>query len=94
MQSDFSVFRDRLAEACHVRDTTPTRLATIIGMSPRRIIDLEHSGANALDIHRLGQIADQLDVSIDWLLGRSNVIRVMEMPELPEPQKAKRKKPA
>jgi hypothetical protein len=60
-------------------------------MSPRRIIDLEYSGAKALDIYRLGQIADALEVSIDWLMGRSNV---MEMPELPEPRKPKVRKTA
>jgi hypothetical protein len=43
-------------------------------VGPRRIFDLEHSGARVLDIHRLVQIADQLDVSIDWLLGRSDVM--------------------
>ncbi len=47
-----------------------------MGMSPRRIIDLEYSGTRALDIGRLGQIADHLDVSIDWLLGRSDVMDV------------------
>jgi transcriptional regulator with XRE-family HTH domain len=89
MRTDFSLFRERLAEACHVRNTTPTRIARIIGMSPRRIIDLEYSGAKALDIYRLGQIADALDVSLDWLMGRSNVRNVMEMPEPPR-RKAKK----
>jgi hypothetical protein len=54
MRCNFSVFRERLAEACHVRDTTPTRLAKIIGLSPRRIIDPEYLGAKAMDIHCLG----------------------------------------
>ncbi len=45
-------------------------------MSPRRIVDPEYSGTRALDIDRLGQIADHLDVSIDWLLGRSDVMDV------------------
>jgi hypothetical protein len=55
-------------------------------MSPRRIIDLEYLGAKAMDIYRLGQIADALDVSTDWLLGRSNVMDVTEMPDLePKP---------
>ena len=30
------------------------------------------------------QIADALDVSLDWLIGRSNVMDVMEMPEPPK----------
>jgi hypothetical protein len=33
------------------------------------------------DLYRLCQIADVLDVSLDWLTGRSNVMDVMEMPE-------------
>jgi hypothetical protein len=36
------------------------------------VIDLEYSGLKVLDIYRLAQIADRLDVSIDWLLGRSD----------------------
>jgi hypothetical protein len=40
-------------------------------------MDLDYSGLKALDIYRLAQIADRLDVSVDWLLGRSNV---MELP--------------
>jgi transcriptional regulator with XRE-family HTH domain len=90
MRTDFSVFRERLAEACHERDTTPTRLAKIIGMSPRRIIDLEYLGAKALDIYRLGQIADVLDVSLDWLTGRSNVMEVKEVPPKLPKKKAKK----
>jgi len=49
---------------------------------------LEYPLANALDIRRLGQIADKLDVSIDWLLGRTTV---MKMPEDFEPEPLKRK---
>ena len=42
------------------------------------MIDLEYSGLEVLDIPRLCQIADRLDVSTDWLLGRT---AVMELPE-------------
>ena len=48
-----------------------------IFVGARRSINLAFSGLKALDVHRLAQIADRLDVSIDWLLGRSDV---MEMP--------------
>ncbi len=77
MQSDFSVFRDRLAEACRLRGMTHDRLCASIGLGSRRSINLAFSGLKALDVHRLAQIADRLDVSIDWLLGRSDA---MEMP--------------
>ena len=78
MPSDFSVFRERLAEACRARNITSDKLCRSIGLGGRRVIDLEFSGLKVLDIHRLGQIADRLDVSIDWLLGRTDV---MELPE-------------
>ena len=42
-----------------------------IGLGSRRHVDLAFSGLNALDIYRLAQVADRLEVSIDWLLGRS-----------------------
>ncbi len=32
------------------------------------------SGLRALDLHRVCQIADRLDVSVDWLLGRTDVM--------------------
>ena len=40
----------------------------------RHAIDLEYLGLKCLDIYRLAQIADRLDVSIDWLLGRTSVM--------------------
>jgi hypothetical protein len=39
------------------------------------------TGSAAIDLYRLCQIADVLDVSLDWLTGRSNVMDVMEMPD-------------
>jgi transcriptional regulator with XRE-family HTH domain len=71
-ESDFSVFRERLIKACKMRETTPDRVARIIGMAARRVIDIEYAGLKGLDIHRLAQIADKLDVSVDWLLGRTD----------------------
>ena len=78
MPTDFSVFRERLAEACRARNMTSDKLCRSIGLGARRVIDLEYLGLKVLDIHRLAQIADRLDVSIDWLLGRTNV---MELPK-------------
>jgi hypothetical protein len=56
-----------------------------------RLIDFERSGLRILDLYRVCQIADALDVSTDWLLGRSNVMDVMEMPDFPEGEPPKRK---
>ncbi len=60
---------------------TSSTLCRSIGLGARRFIDIESVGLKALDIFRLVQIADHLEVSIDWLLGRSNVMNVLEMPE-------------
>ena len=73
-----SLFRDRFAEACRVRGTRPDAVCRNIGLGSRRRIDLAVSGVKALDIYRLVQIADYLNVSVDWLLGRSDV---MELPK-------------
>jgi hypothetical protein len=42
----------------------------LVGIGGRRAVDFDLFGLKALDIHRLIQISDKLDVSIDWLLGR------------------------
>ena len=76
MHSDFSLFRERLAHACHVRNITHDRLCASIGLGGRRSVDLDFSGLTALDIYRLAQIADRLDVSVDWLLGRADVMEI------------------
>ena len=76
MQSDFSVFRGRLAEACRLRNMTHDKLCSSIGIGGRRTIDLHVTGLKALDLYRVAQIADRLDVSIDWLLGRTDVMEI------------------
>ena len=94
MRSDFLVFGERLNEACRVRDITRSQLFRSIGFGGRRVISFERSGLRILDLYRVCQMADALDVSLDWLLGRSNVMSVMEMPELPEPEPPRKKKAA
>jgi Cro/C1-type HTH DNA-binding domain len=81
MHTDFSVLRERLAEACRSRSMSHLALCRGIGLSSRKSVDLEYNPLKALDLYRLTQIADALEVSIDWLLGRSNVMSVMEKPE-------------
>ena len=71
MESDFAVFREHLAAACRKRKMTPDPLCAAA-------VDLHLAGLRALDVYRLAKIADDLDVSVDWLLGRSDM---MEMPE-------------
>jgi len=81
MQTDFSLFRERLAAACGARGVTETKVCASIGLGAKRALHLALAGPHAIDVYRLCQIADKLDVSTDWLLGRSNVMDVMEMPE-------------
>ncbi len=69
MQSDFSVFREHLAEASSLRNMAHKPLFSAA-------IDLHFAGVRALDVYGLAQIADQLDVSV--LLGRSDM---MELPK-------------
>ncbi|MGA7329409.1 MAG: hypothetical protein WBX25_34245 [Rhodomicrobium sp.] len=63
---------------------THSALCKGIGLAPRKAIDLEYTPLNSIDLYRVTQIADKLEVSIDWLLGRTNVMDVLEMPEIPE----------
>ncbi len=77
MQSDFSVLHNHLAQACRLRKISHDRLCSAA-------VDLHFAGLKALDVYRLAEIADRLDVSVDWLLGRSET---MELPEA----KAKRR---
>jgi hypothetical protein len=69
-----------LAAKMHQPCTGNVYLKTLAELRPS-------SGPGSLDLYRVCQIADALDVSLDWLMGRSNVISVMEMSELPEPPK-------
>jgi hypothetical protein len=71
VQSDFTVFSEHLAAACRKRRMAPDPLCAAA-------VDLHFAGLRALDVYRLAKIADDLDVSVDWLLGRSDM---MEMPE-------------
>lgn len=73
MQSNLCVLHDHLLKACRLRKKTHDHLCAAA-------VDLHFAGLKALDIYRLAQIADKLDVSVDWLLGRSDVM------ELPHPK--------
>ena len=79
MSTDFSLFRERFAEACRVRGMKPEAVYRSIGLGARRALDLKSVGVlRALDLYRVCQIADRLNVSVDWLVGRSEV---MEIPQ-------------
>ena len=71
MQSNFSLFHEHLTQAYRLRNIRydPACAAAV---------DLHFAGLRALDVYRLAKIADELDVSVDWLLGRSER---MELPK-------------
>ena len=94
MHTDFSVFRKRLSEACGARRITEHQLYRRTGLTGRRAVDFELFGLKVIDIYALTRMADELDVSIDWLLGRSNAMDIVAMPDHPEPPKKKARKPA
>ena len=51
-------------------------------MGGRRALDLQSVGVlRALDLYRVCQIADRLDVSLDWLVGRSDVMETQKATE-------------
>lgn len=70
--ADFSLFRERLREACKQRGTTPARLARSVGTPPRAALGFAYGGWRSIDIYTLCLMADRLDVSLDWLLGRTD----------------------
>jgi hypothetical protein len=69
MQSNFTVLRENLAAACRERNMTHDPLCAAA-------VDLHFAGVRALDIYRLARIADNLEVSVDWLLGRSDSVEL------------------
>jgi AraC-like DNA-binding protein len=73
--SDFAVFHAHLAEAYRDRKKIPDPLCAAA-------VDLHFAGVRALDVYRLAKLADELDVSVDWLLGRSDM---MELPKAKSP---------
>ncbi len=78
MPTDFSVFRERLGEACRVRGMTSDAVCRSIGIGGLRALDVHYSGLRALDLYRVCQLADRLEVSVDWLLGRSDVMEISQ----------------
>jgi len=80
MQSDFGLFQERLEGACHARRLTVDTLCNSSGLSSYEAGLLSILGIRALDIFELAQIAGTLDVSVDWLLGRTDQM------ELPKPR--------
>ena len=69
--SEPGLFKEHFREACEAKGTTVEKLLGSIGNGPKKVVAIEVVGLRELDILRLLQIADGLDVSLDWLMGRS-----------------------
>jgi hypothetical protein len=69
MRYNFDLFASRLREACKRKKVPVQQTVRGIGLGPRGIFELESRGLQCLDIYQLSQIAERLDVSMDWLCG-------------------------
>ena len=68
---DQQKFATRLKEARITRKLSQEELGKAIGMSKPAISDIER-GRRTTTIEKLVELADALDVSIDWLTGRTD----------------------
>jgi hypothetical protein len=80
VRTDFGLFQS-VAETCQAGRVTEPELSSSTGFAPRRKIALRVTCPDALDLYRICQIADVLEVSSDWLMGRLNVIEMQEPPK-------------
>ncbi len=76
--TDNDLFPERLDAACKARGVTPVELFASFGLGGRRLIGALAYGLKTLDLHHVAGIADRLNVSIDFLLGRTDT---MELPK-------------
>jgi len=56
MRADFSLFRERLDEACCARNMRETKVCSRIGLGAKRAIHLALAGPQAIDVWRLCQL--------------------------------------
>lgn len=70
MSSSKDTFRDRLRTARELRQLTQTQLAEATGLQPAAINHFE-AGRRSPSFDNLRLLADALEVSVDYLLGRS-----------------------
>jgi len=67
--TDISQFPHRFVDACRARSLSPQQVAERAGLPADAGRDLAMT-AIYLPLYRLCYVADALDVSLDWLLGR------------------------
>ena len=69
--TDLSVFPSRFVDACKARSLSPQQVAEKAGLPSDAGRDLAVTAVH-LPLYRLCFVADALDVSLDWLLGRES----------------------
>jgi transcriptional regulator with XRE-family HTH domain len=67
--TDISQFPHRFVDACKARRLSPQQVAERAGLPADAGRDLATTAVH-LPLYRLCYVADALDVSLDWLLGR------------------------
>ncbi len=67
--TDISQFPHRFVDACRARSLSPQQVAERAGLPADAGRDLAMTAIH-LPLYRLCYVADALDVSLDWLLGR------------------------
>ncbi len=67
--TDLSLFPSRFVYACKAKKLSPQEVAERAGLPPEAGRDLADTAIH-LPLYRLCYVADALDVSLDWLLGR------------------------
>ena len=72
---------DRILELCHEKGVTQKQLAEAISVSTGNVSDWKTGRARpSLDV--LGRIADYFDVSVDYLLGRTDIQNTSDLIDL------------
>lgn len=66
-----SIFSNRLKDLRNSKNLTQPMLGSIIGLSKQAVNDLEHGRRNTTS-DKLIIIADYFNVSVDYLLGRTD----------------------
>ena len=66
---ELPVFRERLMDALNKRNVSQRALALSIDRDPRSINHIFSGEVKAPDLNTLRELADALNISVDWLLG-------------------------
>jgi hypothetical protein len=75
--TDISQFSHRFVDACKARRLSPQQVAERAGLPADAGRDLAVTAIH-LPLYRLCYVADALDVSLDWLLGREPITQAQK----------------